>query len=82
MHGNGRYGHYKGSDFLMEIEKCKQWFENGRIFGKCSNFWKMFEFSENVKIFGKCSDFQKRFRFSENVQIFGKCSDFRKMFRF
>ena len=62
--------------------------EDFQIFGRFSDFWKIFRFLEDFQIFGKFSDFLKKFRFSKkfrssensdflkNVQIFGRFSDF------
>ena len=42
------------------------------IFGKFSDFWKIFRFLEDFQIFGRFSDFWRIFRFLEDFQIFGR----------
>ena len=56
------------------------------VFGKFSDFWKIFRFLEDFQIFGRFSDFWKIFgrfsdfwkilRFLEDFQIFGRISGF------
>ena len=54
----------------LEVDREKVLFfisrSNFQIFGKFSDFWKIFWFMKNFQIFGKLSDFLKIFRFSED----------------
>ena len=52
------------SEFLQTVNQ---------IFGRFSDFWKIFRFLEDFQIFGG---------FLEDFQIFGGFSDFSKIFRF
>ena len=47
-----------------------------QIFGRFSDFWKIF------RVFGSFPDFWKIFRYLEDFQIFRRFSDFWKIFRF
>ena len=70
-------------DIDIDIDMLsEQWAENFQIFGKFSDFWKIFRFLENFQIFGKVLDFWNSFRFLENFQNFGKFSDIWKIFRY
>ena len=53
-----------------------------QIFGRFSDFWKIFRFLEDFQIFGRFSDLWKIFRILEDFQNFGRLSEFWKFFRF
>ena len=50
--------------------------EDFQIFGRFSDFLKIFRFLKDFQIFGRFSDFWRIFRFLEDFQIFERFSDF------